>query len=266
MKVLWIFAHPEQRSLNGSLMAEGLRTLDALGHEHRVSDLYAMGWKATVDTDDFGGSSRERLFVGAAQERAHTSGALRADIVGEQEKIVWADALVFQFPLWWFGPPAILKGWFDRVLVQGFGFGLAGPDGRTPRYGDGGLAGKRADRHVGRRPGVGLRAARHPRAPGGGAVPAAARDVLVHRHGRAAAVRGLRRGPADGDGPRPRRGGLARTPADAATARPLPYRHENGGAYDADLVLRPGFAPGAVRGRRPPLRAASRARGSRRAG
>lgn len=52
--------------------------------------------------------------------------------------------LVFQFPLWWAGVPAILKGWFDRVLVQGFAFGLTAPDGRVRRYGEGGLGGKRA--------------------------------------------------------------------------------------------------------------------------
>ncbi|MEK8171986.1 NAD(P)H-dependent oxidoreductase [Streptomyces sp. M19] len=44
MNVLWIFAHPEQRSLNAALRDEGLRTLDALGHRTRLSDLYAMGW------------------------------------------------------------------------------------------------------------------------------------------------------------------------------------------------------------------------------
>ncbi|WP_399932810.1 NAD(P)H-dependent oxidoreductase [Streptomyces kanamyceticus] len=245
MKVLWIFAHPEQRSLNGSLMRDGLRTLEALGHEHRVSDLYAMGWKATVDAGDFGDPPRERLFVGAEQERAHASGTLSADIVGEQGKIAWADTLVFHFPLWWFGPPAILKGWFDRVLVQGFGFGVAGLDGRALRYGDGGLAGKRAliVTSVGaRESGFGPRGIHGHLEEvlfpllhgtfwytGMAALPpfvvyGADRLTAADRARDAAALRERLR--------------------TLPTERPLPFRHENAGAYDEDLVLRPEFAPG----------------------
>jgi NAD(P)H dehydrogenase (quinone) len=144
MNILWIFAHPERRSFNGSLMDEGLDELAELGHEVRVSDLYAMGFKAVVDAADFDGvAGRERLMVGDEQERAYTEGRISADIRAEQEKVAWADAVVLHFPLWWFGPPAILKGWFDRVLIQGFAFGLRDEQGRTRRYGDGGLAGKR---------------------------------------------------------------------------------------------------------------------------
>jgi len=55
------------------------------------------------------------------------------------------DDTVLQFPLWWYGPPAILKGWFDRVLTSGFAFGDTDPGTGLPRrYGDGGLAGRRA--------------------------------------------------------------------------------------------------------------------------
>ncbi|MCH6160921.1 NAD(P)H-dependent oxidoreductase [Streptomyces marispadix] len=158
MKVLWIFAHPEQRSLNASLMREGLSELSAQGHATVVSDLYAMGWKAALDADDVRTGLREapgtagtarpapapRLRIGAEQELAYAEGRLSDDVREEQRKIEWADTLVFHFPMWWFGPPAILKGWFDRVLVQGFAFGLHGLDGRVLRYGEGGLAGKRA--------------------------------------------------------------------------------------------------------------------------
>ncbi|MFC4494448.1 NAD(P)H-dependent oxidoreductase [Streptomyces ovatisporus] len=163
MKVLWIFAHPEQRSLNASLMREGLSELAGSGHESRVSDLYAMGWKAVLDASDVrahapsGGRAGpsaappaapsgpgRRLAVGAAQERAYLRGGQSEDISSEQQKLLWADTLILHFPLWWFGPPAILKGWLDRVLVQGFAFGLRGSDGRALRYGEGGLAGRRA--------------------------------------------------------------------------------------------------------------------------
>ncbi|MFK4068196.1 NAD(P)H-dependent oxidoreductase [Streptomyces sp. NPDC029674] len=245
MKILWVFAHPERRSLGGSLLAEGLRTLESLGHEHRTSDLYGMGWKAVVDADDFGGASRERLFVGAEQERAYTERTLSEDIVREQEKIAWADTLVFQFPLWWFGPPAILKGWFDRVLVQGFGFGIKGPDGRTLRYGDGGLAGKRAlvVTSVGARDsGFGPRGIHGQLEQvlfpllhgtfwytGMAALP----PFVVYGADRLTAA-GYAHGAAE----------LRERLRTLHTTAPLPYRPEAGGAYDEDLVLRPEFAPG----------------------
>lgn len=147
MKILWILAHPDPHSLNASLMRDGLRGLAELGHEGQVSDLYAMGWQPLVEYADAGGTPADcgsRPGVGAEQERAYRSSLLSENIVAEQQKIAWADALVVQFPMWWFGPPAILKGWLDRVLVQGFAFGLSGHDGRTLRYGERGLAGKRA--------------------------------------------------------------------------------------------------------------------------
>ncbi|AZS73114.1 NADPH:quinone reductase [Streptomyces lydicus] len=145
MKVLWLFAHPDQRSLSGALKTEGLRALDAQGHRHRVSDLYAMKWNPVVDAADYAHDSADRLLVGVASERAFADGHLAPDIRAEQHKLAWADTLIVQFPLWWYGMPAILKGWFDRVFVKGFAFGITDPaTGRPQRYGDGKLAGKRA--------------------------------------------------------------------------------------------------------------------------
>jgi NAD(P)H dehydrogenase (quinone) len=149
MNVLWVFAHPEPRSLSGTLRADGVRALHELGHECRTTDLYAMHWNPLVDRVDFTADSTaeegERLVVGAASERAHRGGTLSPDIRAEQDKLRWADAVVLQFPLWWYGMPAILKGWFDRVFVQGFAYGVRDPaTGRTRRYGDGLLRGTRA--------------------------------------------------------------------------------------------------------------------------
>lgn len=145
MQVLWIFAHPERRSLNAALRDEGLRTLRELGHDVEVSDLYSMGWNPVVDVEDFGHDPRERLFVGAESKRAFLSGRLSDDVRAEQAKLDRADAVIVHFPLWWYGMPAILKGWFDRVFVKGFAYGVADEEsGRTLRYGEGRLAGKRA--------------------------------------------------------------------------------------------------------------------------
>ncbi len=147
MKVLLVFAHPEPRSLTGSLRDVARETLQAEGHEVAVSDLYADGWKAEIDRADFPPLAPDaRLKVPAASGEAFTAGALTADVVAEQEKLLWADALLLVFPLWWFSMPAILKGWVDRVYAYGFGYGVGEHNDTRwgDRYGEGVLAGKRA--------------------------------------------------------------------------------------------------------------------------
>ncbi|SDH33935.1 NAD(P)H dehydrogenase (quinone) [Pseudonocardia oroxyli] len=142
MDVLWVVAPPDPQSLTATLAARGVAALRSSGHAVEVSDLPAMGWDPVVTAADYGVS--DRLFVSEAAGAAYAAGTLPADVRAEQDKIRRAELLVLHFPLWWFGMPAILKGWVDRVFVSGFGYGVRGPDGRTRRYGDGILAGKRA--------------------------------------------------------------------------------------------------------------------------
>lgn len=147
MNVLIVFAHPEPRSLNGALRDVAVSQLRADGHEVQVSDLYAMNWKPQVDRGDFPQLAPDaRLQVALASGGAFAGGALTADVVAEQEKLRWADAVVLQFPLWWFSMPAILKGWVDRVYSLGFAYGVGEHSEKRwgDRYGEGVLAGKRA--------------------------------------------------------------------------------------------------------------------------
>ncbi|MGW2227281.1 NAD(P)H-dependent oxidoreductase [Streptomyces formicae] len=139
MKILVVSAHPEPRSLNASLARFAVGHLRAAGHEVRESDLYAMKWKATVDADDFPADG-DRLHVMDASERATLAAGLTPDVAAEQEKVLWSDAVILQFPVWWFAAPAILKGWIDRVFTAGFGYGPTLP----PPYSGQQFAGRRA--------------------------------------------------------------------------------------------------------------------------
>jgi NAD(P)H dehydrogenase (quinone) len=147
MNILFVYAHPEPESLNGSLKNFSVKRLEAAGHSVQVSDLYAMQWKASLDAHDSTDRQGDARFDPAQDSRrAFENGRQSEDIAGEQNKLLWADVLILQFPLWWFSMPAILKGWVDRVYAYGFAYGV-GEHSDThwgDRYGEGTLAGKRA--------------------------------------------------------------------------------------------------------------------------
>jgi len=147
MNVLVVYAHPEPRSLNGSLKDFTVKRLQDNGHAVQVSDLYAMDWKASLDAADCTDwQPGARFNPSLASKHAYANGSQSEDIAREQDKLRWADALILQFPLWWFSMPAIMKGWVERVYAYGFGYGVGEhSDARWgDRYGEGMLAGKRA--------------------------------------------------------------------------------------------------------------------------
>lgn len=115
-----IHAHPEPKSFNGALTEQARAVLPAKGHRVTVSDLYAAGF----DPVEHGAHYPRRLdaetFSPLAEQRhAFGTGAVPCDVSHEIAALERADTLVLQFPLWWHGPPAILKGWFDRVFLSG---------------------------------------------------------------------------------------------------------------------------------------------------
>ncbi|MFJ5625669.1 NAD(P)H-dependent oxidoreductase [Peribacillus loiseleuriae] len=120
MNVLIIYAHPEPKSFNGALKNLAVSELTSLGHQVKVSDLYAMNFKAVADSDDFlMRQDKDFLKYAREQKNAVKTNNFTKDIQEEQEKLLWADFVIFQFPLWWYSVPAILKGWFDRVFASG---------------------------------------------------------------------------------------------------------------------------------------------------
>ncbi|GMM57947.1 hypothetical protein DAKH74_045630 [Maudiozyma humilis] len=136
MQVLIVFAHPDQRSLQASLLKVTIAALEKHGHTVKVSDLYAMNWFPTITESDFPNHEAGTRFqpIRAAAE-AYTASAVSADIAAEQAKVMWADMVIFQFPLWWFGLPAIMKGWMDRVLNKNFAFFSGGEGTKGPLQG-----------------------------------------------------------------------------------------------------------------------------------
>jgi NAD(P)H dehydrogenase (quinone) len=147
MNVLIVYAHPEPRSLNGALRDFAVERLRRSGHDVMVSDLYAMRWKASIDAQDFlNWDDSGRLHIEKASKLAYEANAQSEDIAAEQQKLLHADTVILQFPLWWFTMPAILKGWIDRVYAYGLAYGVGEHSDRWwgDRYGEGMFKGKRA--------------------------------------------------------------------------------------------------------------------------
>lgn len=124
MNVLIVYAHPEPTSFNGAMKDLAVATLTAQGHRVEVSDLYAMGWNAVAGPADIQGPRAETTRFSLAREQtvAMERGTIAADIAAEQAKLARAYMVILQFPVWWFGMPAILKGWADRVFARGFAY------------------------------------------------------------------------------------------------------------------------------------------------
>lgn len=124
MNVFIVFAHPEHRSFNGAMLDAAQSALRSSGARVEISDLYAMGFNPVPGRHDFHSThSSERFSYEEEQWHAHHNDGFREEIKLEQEKLLRADLVILQFPLWWFSMPAILKGWVDRVLAYGFAYG-----------------------------------------------------------------------------------------------------------------------------------------------
>lgn len=139
MKILVILAHAEPRSFNGAMFDKAVETLRTAGHEVQVSDLYRMGFNPVSDRRNFT-TVKDPDYYKQQIEEMHASevGGFAPDVEAELRKVEWCDLMIWQFPLWWFGLPGILKGWVDRVFVMGRVYG----NGRF--YDDGIFKGKKA--------------------------------------------------------------------------------------------------------------------------
>lgn len=120
MNVLLVYAHSEPSSFTAALHNVAQNVLSQAGHTIVVSDLYGVGFNPVADKYDFTTLSGGHYNYMFEQQHASANNlAYSVDIVAELKKIQAADIILFHFPLWWSAPPAILKGWFDRILTMG---------------------------------------------------------------------------------------------------------------------------------------------------
>ncbi|NUO74623.1 MAG: flavodoxin family protein [Lysobacter sp.] len=109
MKCLVVIAHPLQDSLCASLARLVVDALIADGHEVETESLYADGFQPALGADE-----RSSYYAAGGYDGAAVSAQLA--------RLSAAEALVLVFPTWWFGFPAMLKGWFDRVWAPGHAY------------------------------------------------------------------------------------------------------------------------------------------------
>lgn len=139
MNVFIIHAHNEPQSFTTALKDLSVDILEQQGHQVRVSDLYAMKFNPVASGEDFKQRTDSDYLVYAKEQRnGYKTDTLADDIAAEIEKVKWADLIIFNFPLYWYSLPAIMKGWIDRVFISGYCYG------GTRIYDRGGLKGKQA--------------------------------------------------------------------------------------------------------------------------
>ncbi len=120
MNILLVYAHDDAKSFTASLHNVAQSILTQQGHNVVSSDLYGVGFHPVAERYDFTTLTGEHYNYMSEQEAAAKQDwAYSPDIVEEIQKIKEAEVILFYFPLWWNAPPAILKGWLDRVLTKG---------------------------------------------------------------------------------------------------------------------------------------------------
>lgn len=115
-----VHAHPEATSYNGALTETAQSALVSAGGKVTVSNLYQSGFDPVEGPDHYANRNDPDCFAALGEQRhAWSTDTLPDDVEREIKWLENADLVVLQFPLWWHGPPAILKGWMDRVFVSG---------------------------------------------------------------------------------------------------------------------------------------------------
>lgn len=109
MRALLVYCHPDPGSFSAALRKAAEAALEARGHDVRVLDLYAGGFQPVLTREE------RAVYLTAPS-------VIEASVQEHVDGLRWAEHLLFVFPIWFYGPPAMLKGWLERVWLPGVAF------------------------------------------------------------------------------------------------------------------------------------------------
>ncbi len=118
MRLLLVYCHPDPESFGSAIRHAALEALRSAGHELREIDLYAEGFNPVLSL-----AERRSYLTDTAQNIA--------GVAQHVEALRWAEGWVVVYPTWYYGMPAMLKGWLDRVWLPGVTFEIATAKERT---------------------------------------------------------------------------------------------------------------------------------------
>ena len=122
MRVLYLYCHPLPESFHAAIRGEALAGLAKAGHEVDLCDLYAEKFNPVMSEEE--------------RRRYHDTSSNQIGIETYVARLRAAEAVVVQFPTWCFGPPAMLKGYLDKVLAPGVSFDISDPQNVRPLLGN----------------------------------------------------------------------------------------------------------------------------------
>jgi len=117
MRALVVYCHPKPNSFTAAICGVVTGKLNAAGAEIRLRDLYAEGF--------------EPMLSPAEHEGYEVCPDNCAPVQSHVDDLRWCDTLIFVYPTWWYGLPAVLKGWLDRVLLPDVAFMMPCADNAT---------------------------------------------------------------------------------------------------------------------------------------
>ena len=118
MRVLYVYCHPLPESFHAGIKAAAVAALERAGHEVDLCDLYEEGFDPVLSAQ--------------GRRTYHEESVNQSGLEGYVERLRAAEGLVVQFPTWCFGPPAMLKGFFDRLFMPGVAFDISAPANVRP--------------------------------------------------------------------------------------------------------------------------------------
>jgi NAD(P)H dehydrogenase (quinone) len=109
MNILFVFCHPDPNSFGATLASVARHTLEEAGHQVRFTDLYAEGFNPVFSLEE------KKNYL---PNTAYNLGLVQDHV----DSLLWAEGLVVCYPTWYYGPPAMLKGWLERVWLPDVAF------------------------------------------------------------------------------------------------------------------------------------------------